>query len=220
MIENFDLRNIDTGEENENKNNNSKSIILAPFNTSMSEKELSNNLYNNKDNKINDLYDINNKELVIKNNVIKFSAKVKELNRFYELNNNQEIDNGIVISPNDSAEHNNINNNIDDISPYNNGSYYSKIHSKPFSPIGELDDDSKKNKLAYNNYNDKKPINYNNNNYNEEKIINENALLELENLGYKKSWVKQCLINNEINYATTSYYLLVKYCYNDYSNKY
>ena len=221
MIENFDLRNIDTGEESENKNNNSKSIILAPFNTSMTEKSLSNNIYN-KENKINNLYDINNKELVIKNNVIKFSAKVKELNRFYELNNNQEIDNGIVISPNDSAEHNNNNNNIEDISPYNNGSYYSKIHSKPFSPIGELEEESKKNKLGINNnYNDKKLINYNNNNdYKEEKIINEDALLELENLGYKKSWVKQCLINNEINYATTSYYLLVKYYYNDYINKY
>ena len=61
MIEYFDLRNLDTFEDND--------------------------------------YDYNNKPLIIKNNVIKFSAKVKELNRNYELNNNGEIDNGIVISP-------------------------------------------------------------------------------------------------------------------------
>ena len=87
MIEYFDLRNLDTFEDNENKNIHSKSLILAPFNSSMT--------YDNiKDND----YDYNNKSLIIKNNVIKFSAKVKELNRNYELNNNGEIDNGIVIS--------------------------------------------------------------------------------------------------------------------------
>ena len=80
-------------EDNENKNIHSKSLNLAPFNSSMT--------YDNiKDND----YDYNNKSLIIKNNVIKFSAKVKELNRNYELNNNGEIDNGIVISPKDSIE--------------------------------------------------------------------------------------------------------------------
>jgi len=35
--------------------------------------------------------------LKIENNAVKFSGKVKELNRNYELNNNGEIDNGIII---------------------------------------------------------------------------------------------------------------------------
>ena len=35
MNENFDIRNLDTEEENENKNIKTKSLILAPFNTSM-----------------------------------------------------------------------------------------------------------------------------------------------------------------------------------------
>ena len=34
MVEYFNLRNLDTGEENENKNIHSKSLILAPFNSS------------------------------------------------------------------------------------------------------------------------------------------------------------------------------------------
>ena len=39
MIENFDIRNLDTIEENINKNVNTKSLILAPFNTSVSDNE-------------------------------------------------------------------------------------------------------------------------------------------------------------------------------------
>ena len=35
--------------------------------------------------------------------MIKFNVKARDLNRNYELNNNGEIDNGIVISPNDSV---------------------------------------------------------------------------------------------------------------------
>ena len=35
MVEYFDLRNLDTSEEIGNKNINSKSLILAPFNSSM-----------------------------------------------------------------------------------------------------------------------------------------------------------------------------------------
>ena len=183
MVEYFDLRNLDTSEEIGNKNINSKSLILAPFNSSMT---------NDKENE----YDYNNKSLIIKNNVIKFSAKVKELNRNYELNNNGEIDNGIVISPKDSFDDKKKDN---DISPYNyNGSYYSKIHSKPFSANNELEE----------GFSSRRENNKN------ESFFNENVLNELNELGYNKDYVKECILKNEINYATTSYYLLNKY-YNE-----
>ena len=39
------------------------------------------------------------KELKIVNDAMKFCGKAKELNKHYELNNNGEIDNGIIISP-------------------------------------------------------------------------------------------------------------------------
>ncbi len=182
MIEYFDLRNLDTFEDNENKNIHSKSLILAPFNSSMT--------YDNiKDND----YDYNNKSLIIKNNVIKFSAKVKELNRNYELNNNGEIDNGIVISPKDSIEKKKIDY---DISPYNfNGSYYSKVHSKPFSPNNEIEEG----------------LNSKRENNKDDNIINDKVLEQLFELGYNKDYVKECIFKNEINYATASYYLLDKY---------
>ena len=180
MVEYFDLRNLDTLEENENKNIISKSLILAPFNSSITEDNIM------KENE----YDYNNKSLIIKNNVIKFSNKVKGLNRNYELNNNGEIDNGIVISHKDSIEKKD-----NDISPYNfNGSYNNKIHSNAFSPNNEIED-------GLNSKRDNK----------DENNINFNVLEQLSELGFDKNYVKDCILKNDFNYATASYYLLDKF---------
>ena len=218
MIENFDIRNIDTFDENVNKNARTKSIILAPFNTSISESDIENININNSikdygtDNiniKINNLrqnsnknknqkkkkisLDINNPDLKILNGAIKFVAKVKDLNRNYELNNNQEIDNGVVITPNDSEDKDKDKNKekkieiINYLNPFHNNN---KIESRHISPPNELNDDN-----------------------NKETEINKDALEMLQNLGYKKSFTKKCLLKNEFNYATTSYQLIVKYCF-------
>ena len=206
MIENFNIRNLDTDLENESKNVKTKSFILAPFNSSIEP-----------DNNDESIIDNNNKELIIKNNVIKFSVKVKEINRIYELNNNGEIDNGVVISmdSNEKKIYNNLSpspynnmspspynnmspspyNNMSP-SPNNNNSFYNKGKSKPFSPNNEIEDNFIKKE-----YKEKK------------KVICEDALNELVKLGYLKPYVRECLHNNEKNYATASYYLLVKYCY-------
>ena len=179
MIENFNIRNLDTEEEYESKNINTKSIILAPFNSSfLLNDEITLSLIDNYD-----------KDLIVKNHLIKFSVKVKELNRIYELNNNGEIDNGVVITldSNDKKFYDNIS-----PSPYNNISFYSKGQSKPFSPNNELDENYKKQ---------------------EKNEINDFALNELVKLGYLKPYIRECLYNNEKNYATASYFLLVKYCY-------
>ena len=42
--------------------------------------------------------------------------------------------------------------------------------------------------------------------------INENAITEMCRLGYNRNFLIDCIEKNEINYATTGYYLLVKYC--------
>ena len=185
MNENFDIRNLDTEEEKENKNIKTKSLILAPFNTSMEEDESKSEV---------SIIDNNCNEISIENKIIKFSVKVKELNRIYELNNNGEIDNGIVISmdSNEKQFYNNIS-----PSPYNLGSFFSKGNSKAISPINELEDNlSSKRELKEN-----------------KKEIIEDALNEISKLGYLKPYVRECLNNNEKNYSTASYFLLVKYCY-------
>jgi len=84
IIENFSMRNLDTLLEQENQNIHTKSVILAPFNSSLQNSKVSSNCSSTP-------------SLKIENNAIKFCGKVKELNRNYELNNNGEIDNGIII---------------------------------------------------------------------------------------------------------------------------
>ena len=103
----------------------------------------------------------------------------------------------MVISPHNSDEKNKKENN--DISPYNGSFNYSKGNSKPFSPNPEPEENM---------------INSNRNKYNnKENEIIEKALEDLKALGFKKSFVKESLIKNNFNYATTSYGLIVKYCY-------
>ena len=84
MIENFSLKNLDTKNNIENKNKFTKSIILAPFNTSYMDDELK---------KIH-----NEENLNIENNIILFDENINVLNRQYELNNNGEIDHGVLIN--------------------------------------------------------------------------------------------------------------------------
>ena len=209
MIENFDIQNLDTYDENINKNVKTKSFILAPFNTSISDDENKsedsdiipikcyNMIYDKKLKKNKSITDFNNPDLKILNEAIKYVSKVKELNRNYELNNNQEIDNGVVINQNDSNEKykkdkynkSNISSKI--------LSYNSKMISKHLSPRNENNDDNNKN---INKYKDE---------------INDEVLDVLEKLGYNKSFIKESIIKNIFNYATASYRLIVKYCFSE-----
>ena len=189
MIENFNIRNLDTIEENINKNINTKSLILAPFNTSVSENEENDSDTYDEINYKKNMIDINNPDLKILNGVIKYVAKVRDLNRNYELNNNQEIDNGVVITPNDSEdkEKQKENNFIDK-------SYNYKFQSRRISPPNEKNENDENTSIDI----DK---------------INEDALDMIQNLGYKKFYMKKALMKNVFNYATTSYNLIVKYCF-------
>ena len=74
--------------------------------------------------------DFNNKKIRIENDIIKVGNKVKEFDMLYELNNNCEVDNGIIINSQtdtiSSKSSNNsiyINKNIKD----NNGFFLMKI---------------------------------------------------------------------------------------------
>jgi serine/threonine protein kinase len=205
MIENFNIKNIDTNciDDDNNINVSFKSFILAPFNSSINS--------NNNNNVSKEFYDLENKNILIRKNIIKFNNKVKEINRNFELNNNGEIDNGVVIT-NNSANNNNYNNNYNNNNNnnnYNNNNYNYNNYinnnisdDKYYSPNNEIEDNYNSNNMI-NNIN----IDINNNN----DIINESILNEIEILGYNRKYVKECLEKNLFNYATTTYYLLLKY---------
>lgn len=65
------------------KNLTSKSVILAPFNSTVSDE----NMIRQTRRQI--------EQLILPRMVIKFNPKLKEINRQYELNNNAEVDNGV-----------------------------------------------------------------------------------------------------------------------------
>ncbi len=183
-LEDFTLKNIETINLKNEDHIKTKSLILAPFNTSIGNSNF-----------LTDTLDI-------KNNCIKFNGKVRELNKIYEINNNGEIDNGMIISPNgnslvnDSLDEKLINNIVD----INQNK--SKLNSKSGSGLQTPNPDSL--------------IRFNFTNKNESKIIDDNQSLDEEiieaifNFGYSKNFVRKSLEMNELNYATASYYLLIK----------
>ena len=116
LLENFTYRNL-TIENNQKKlGGNTKSVIYAPYNTCVNEKEeflrRTKNIisYLSKDEAI--LY----KELEIKNEICKFGWRVRQANINYELSNNDDYDNGLIKSINYES---NYNKNTEEHNPYN-----------------------------------------------------------------------------------------------------
>ena len=85
-----------------------------------------------------DILDNFDLDLEIKNNAIKFHGKIKEFNMNYELNNNGEIDNGMLINSKDELKEDKIENYVkidkndkkvkDNKLNHNSTSFYNQPH--------------------------------------------------------------------------------------------
>ena len=73
------------------KNCSTKSIILAPFNSTIS------HLNSEKDSEGNSVYPALSidQDMLVDKKHIKFAPRVKDINRQFEMNNNGEVDNGV-----------------------------------------------------------------------------------------------------------------------------
>jgi len=69
------------------KNASTKSIILAPFNSTISDEEEEEEKEYEWPSEV--------KKLIINKKIIKFGAKCRDLDRQYEQNNNADLDNGV-----------------------------------------------------------------------------------------------------------------------------
>jgi hypothetical protein len=76
----FTEQNLDSSQSELTRNISTKSVILAPFNTTRSHQS--------------EMHD-SVKELVAEKRVVRLSAKVRDVDRQYEKNNNCELDNGV-----------------------------------------------------------------------------------------------------------------------------
>ncbi len=191
--ENFTLSNLERDDKNinnENINIRTKSFILAPYNS------MKNYFQNDDDDddEDEDEDDFNDISLKLENGIILFANKVREFNINYELNNNDELDNGMLINSKTETISTNRNNTISNNN--NNGYYY---------------EDEKNVTNFKNNLQMKYSFNNNNNQVKNDKKKSENILNKIECLGYDKNYVKDCLKNNKICHATAIYYLMMNY---------
>ena len=175
LIEDFDKENINT-EEIEEKKGNTKSLILAPYNTCISF--------------FDDFSESNeeNKDLKIEMNICKFKGEAQLSNIKYEMSNNDEFDNGVIKT-----------------NPGYSLSSFSSFSQNLKNDI--LDEDKNEKKKETNNNSNFEGKNKNN----FYKNFRQDIIKEIEEkIGYNRDYLIQCLKNDEINYATATYYLMLK----------
>ena len=186
LKENFTLSNLRNDEVKlEDKNISTKSSILTPFNSG-----LINNSLNDESVKEDEFDDFKNSKITLENDLMIFNNKVKEYNFNFEMNNNQEVDNGMIIKTHSE-------NSLSSIIQYSSDKNISIY--KDNDMINENDYISLFNK----------ELNDNSIDLNKEKM--NKVLDEIEKLGYDKKYVLNCIENNILCHASTVFYLLINY---------
>ena len=189
LQENFTISNLKIDKEVKAlKNITTKSFILTPYNSILDEDENSFNEINT------DLEDINNSKINLENDLISYDNKVKEYNMLYELNNNNEVDNGMLKN---SKIHSNTNSLI--INDLNENSQVKTESVLCFEGDGIIHE-NKKILIEKKNKKEKDELKK------EEKILE-----KIEQMGYDKNYVKKCLEDNILCNATAVYFLLTNY---------
>ena len=191
LKESFTISNLffdeDKDKIDKDKNEQTKSSILAPFNSM------------NKSNEDDDFFmdeniidDFTNKNIKLENGILSFKNKVKEFNMLYEMNNNCEVDNGIII--------NSRSNTLSSKSNISNNSIY-------------INDNMKDNQGYIFDNNIKSDNNNNNNEKTSKKTEKdmEKILKKIENLGYDKKYVKECVKKNILCHASAAFFLMMNY---------
>jgi serine/threonine protein kinase len=187
--ENFTLSNLERDDKNvlidNNANCRTKSFILAPYNSI-------NNFFISEEfeEEDDDNDDFSNIEIKLENGIIVFANKVKEFNMNYELNNNGELDNGMLINTKTETISTSVRNNT----LLNNKEYF-------------IDDEFIN--LETKNLNNNIKESFKKDNDTREK--SNNILNKIQNLGYDINYVKDCIKNNKICHCTVVYYLMMNY---------
>ena len=98
----FTEQSIDKTQNDLTKNNTTKSVILAPFNSTISDESISN---------------VEIKEIMRDKKTIKLSSNVRDIDKQYEKNNNCEVDNGVY---NKNACNEDLDLDDNNLDPFNN----------------------------------------------------------------------------------------------------
>ena len=194
--ENFTISNLrrDKNINNNNKNITTKSFILTPY-SSLIEDDESEPQFNE-----SELDDFNNENINIEHDLISFSNKVKEFNMLYELNNNNEVDNGML-----------NNSKVNSTTSWTNRIFNNNSVIKTESVIC-VEEEDKRNEYNEDDNICNKKVYIKRKNKENYKEVNINKILEkIEKFGYDKKYVKYCLDNNILCHATSVFFLLINY---------
>ena len=191
LKENFTISNLKMEKNNKNgenkvKNITTKSSLLAPYNTLIQEYESIADF--DMDDSFDDLI---NPNIILENDAAVFNNKVKEFNLNYELNNNGECDNGMLINTKTGTISSSLANNS--------------------SREGLLTNRSRqRNENDYNNDIDDE---FNDNEEPEEEHEKKIAMIldEIEKIGYDKEYVLSCVNNNILCHCSAVYYIMLNY---------
>ena len=199
LKENFTLSNLETNSKKKKSNSKeenitNKSSILAPYNSIISESE------ENSENNNDSFDDFNNNKIKLEKDIMTFSRKIKEFNRLYELNNNGEVDNGVLIN---SKTQSSI--NMTDRSSSKNEAIGINLNISTSSH--EDFAENNKNKINNKSKNENKKVDEEA----EKKIKINNILNQMALMGYDKKYVFECVKNNELCHASAVYYLMMNY---------
>ena len=192
LKENFTISNLKInkkdGVENKMKNISTKSSLLAPYNTLIQDDE-SISYFDMKDS----FDDLSNANINLENDIIVINNKVKEYNLNYELNNNGECDNGMLINSKTGTVSSSVNNS--------NQKNESQLTSRSRGRNNE-DDNGVLNELNDNDNEQQEE--------DQEKKINK-ILDEIEKIGYDREYVLNCVNKNILCHASAVFYLMLNY---------
>ena len=168
--------------------------------------------------------------MIIQNNIILYDQDANALNRQYELNNNGEIDHGVIINHSNEKE-NIINNNntnkkekeikenvnakiINKTNDNDNENINSDLYNKNEKNNLNVEKDNfikiNKAKIPYDTHRNKNSNIMNSNlTFSSTMVLDDKYIKYMENFGYKKEYIQKCILNNELNYCHATYYLLL-----------
>jgi non-specific serine/threonine protein kinase len=193
LKENFTISNLKIEKNNKKgekkmKNITTKSSLLAPYNTLIQDND-SIIEYESQD----PFDDFNNQNINLENDIIIINNKIKEYNLNYELNNNGECDNGMLINSKTGTISSSVANNSN---IRNDTELTSRSRRRNENDDNDFEDEFNDNDDQEEEQQEKKMG----------KILN-----ELAKIGYDKEYVLHCVNNNILCHASAAFYLMYNY---------
>ena len=192
LKENFTISNLKIEKnskkgENKVKNITTKSSLLAPYNTLIQDND------SILDYEMQDPFDdLSNPNINLENDIIIYNNRVKEYNLNYELNNNGECDNGMLINTKTGTISSSAPNNSN---IKNDSQLTSRSRRRNEGEENDFDDDFNENEDQEEE---------------QEKKVSK-ILEEIEAIGYDKEYVLNCVNNNILCHASAVFYLMLNY---------